>query len=385
MKEKTKDRLVVAAFIVAILVLALLARLQFLPLKSGDYKFCLSAWMDAIREQGAWASLGRSFSDYSPAYLYIMCLVSGIGNTLYALKGVSIFFDYAAAVVMFFLAARLTGSCRKGIAAMAATLFCPTLIINSAWWCQCDIIYVTFMLLALLFLLKDKGWQCCLMLGIAFSFKVQALFFLPLLVILCVKGKTIKLWHLLLVPAVFFVSVIPAWIAGGKLGTLLTVYFLQAGEFPYATLHFPNIYEFLHETNMYWHHLKEVGAFGVYFSFGVLGIFAFWLLSERFRTTPQLLVTMALFSVCLVLFTMPHMHERYGLFVDILLIAYALQRPEKIPLAVGYIMISLLSYMPFINRANVLPGIWLAIGMLALNIFLGRDLARQIKENRIAG
>ena len=381
MENRTKDRLIDAAFIIAILVLAMMARLQLLPLETTDFKFCLARWMDKIREYGAWKSLGMRISDYSPAYMYIMCLVSGIGNTLYALKGVSIFFDFVAGVTMFFLVSELTGSRRKGIAALAATLLCPTVIFNSAWWCQCDIIYVTFMLLSLLFIFKEKGVLACLMLGIAFSFKVQAVFLLPFLVILWLKGKTVKFWHLLLVPAVFLVSLIPSWIAGRPLGDLLSVYFLQAGEYRYGTLHYPNFYEFLHENNVHWHHLRELGSFGLYFAFGVLGIFAYWAYFRKFRMTRQIMVTMALFSICLVLFTMPHMHERYGLVVDLLVIVYALQRPEKTPIALCYILVSLLSYIPFLNRADALPSIWLAIAMLALNILVGRDLVRQINEN----
>ena len=382
MKNWTKDSFVDAAFIVAILFLAIFVRLPLLPLETMDYQCCLAEWMDKIREYGAWKSLGMRISDYSPAYMYVMCLVSGFGNTLYALKGVSILFDFAAGLAMFFLVRELTGNRRKGIAAMAAALLCPTVIFNGAWWCQCDIIYVTFMLLSLLFLFREKSILSCLMLGIAFSFKVQAVFLLPFFVILSLKGKTVRFWHLLLVPAVFFVSLIPSWMAGRPLGDLLGVYFLQAGEYPFGTMHFPNFYEFLHESNVYWHHLREVGVFGLCFSFGVLALFAYWAYHRKFRLTPQVMVTLALFSICLVLFTMPHMHERYGLVVDLLAIVYAAQRPGKAPLAAGYILVSLLSYIPYLNHADPLPAIWLAVALLGLNILLGRDLLRQVNENR---
>ena len=380
MKDKTRERLIDAAFILAILVLGMLARIQLLPLESGDYQFCLSDWMRKIHILGPWRSLSVRISDYSSPYMYLMCLVSGIENTKLALKGISIFFDYAAAGVMFLLVKQLTGNRRKGIAAMAATLLCPTVIVNSAWWCQCDIIYITFLLLALLFLFREKSALCCMMIGIAFSFKVQAVFILPFIVILWLKRKTIRLPHLLLIPAVFFLMMVPAWIAGRPLHSLLEVYFIQAGEFPCGTMHYPNMYEFFNENNLQWHHMKEVGNFGLYFSFGVLGLFAYWINAKKFRMNAEIMVTLALFSVCLVLFTMPHMHERYGLLADILAIVYALLRPEKTPITLCYIVVSLLSYIPFLNSVDIIPGLYLSFAMLGLNILVGKDLARQINS-----
>lgn len=379
MKEKTINIL----FVAAILVLALLARIPLLPIESGDWHFCLSVWMQRIQELGPWKSLSVRISDYTSPYMYLMCLLSGFENSLYAVKWLSIVFDFAAAFAMFFLVERLTGSRKKGIAALAITLFCPTIIINGAWWSNCDIIYAFFMILALIFLFKDKGAWCCIMMGIAYSFKQQAVFLLPFLVILCVKGKTIKPWHFLWIPVIFFLFQIPAWIAGRPLGSLLGVYALQAREFPLGTMNYPNFYEFLDENALHWHHVREIGGFGVPFAFGAIGAFAWWMCTQKFKLTPQILITMALLSVGIVLFTLPHMHDRYGFFMDILAIIYALQRPSKAPIALGYLTISLLSYMPFLNRAYVVPMVVLALALLGLHTLVGIDLARQIKENSL--
>ena len=66
-----------------------------------------------------------------------------------------------------------------------------------------------------------------------------------------------------------------------------------------------------------------------------MGLFAWWMYTQKFRMTNQILVTMALFSVCLALYTLPHMHERYGFIVDMLAIMYAFLRPSKTPIAIG--------------------------------------------------
>ena len=375
MKEKTINIL----FIIAVLALSLMARIELLPIKSGDWYCSLSVWMGKIQELGAWNSLGVRVSDYTSSYMYLLCLVSGFSNSLYAIKIVSIIFDYAAGIAMFFLVRQLTGSPRKSIAAFALTLLCPTILINSAWWCNCDMTYAFFLIMALLFLFKDKGALCCMMFGIAYSFKQQSVFLLPFLVILCVKGKTIKPWHFLWIPVVFFLIQIPAWIAGRPLGELLSVYFIQMGEYPFGTMNYPNLYELLDENVHHWHHMPEISGFALYFAFGVLGVFAWLLCTRSFKLTPEIMISIALLSVGLTIYTLPHMHERYSFMLDILAIVYALQRPSKAPVSLAYITISLISYMCFLNGIYVIPFVYLSVALLALHTYVGMDLARQIK------
>ena len=94
-------------------------------------------------------------------------------------------------------------------------------------------------------------------------------------------------------------------------------------------------------------------------------------------------IAMALLSVGIVLYTLPHMHERYGFFLDILAIIYALQRPSKAPVALGYITVSLISYIFFLNQVHVISPVFLSLALLGLHTYVCMDLARQIKEQRI--
>ena len=91
------------------------------------------------------------------------------------------------------------------------------------------------------------------------------------------------------------------------------------------------------------------------------------------------MITMALLSVGLATYTLPHMHDRYGFLLDVLAIIYALQRPKKAPVSVAYIIISLISYMCFLNGIYVIPFAYLSLALLALHTYVGMDLARQIK------
>ena len=165
-----------ALFVAALTAVALVARFYLFPLKSGDFNTFLNKWLGQIREAGAFNALGMQISDYASPYMYLMSIASLFGNGLYALKAISVIFDFIGATAIALLVWHLTGSERKTIAGFAFTILCPTVMVNSSWWCQCDMIYCTFVLFALLFLFKDKSLWCCIFLGLAFSFKMQTVF-----------------------------------------------------------------------------------------------------------------------------------------------------------------------------------------------------------------
>jgi len=62
-------------------------------------------------------------------------------------------------------------------------------IINGAAWGQCDAIYTAFCLGSLYFILADRPAWACILFGLALSFKLQAVFFAPVLLLLFLRGK----------------------------------------------------------------------------------------------------------------------------------------------------------------------------------------------------
>ena len=367
-------------FVLAILLLSLVARIALYPLTSVDWNNCLSLWLEEIRRVGALPSIGKTISNYTSPYMYFMSMVSGFDNGLYALKSVSVLFDYIGAAVMFLLVHHLTGNTRKSILAMTALLLCPTVIFNSAWWCQCDIIYTTFILLAFLALFKDRSALCCIFLGIALSFKVQTVLLLPFIVILWLNGRTIKIWHLVFLPAAYLVMHVPALLAGRPLFDCIATYYAQSGYYINGTMKFPNLYVFLNETEEHLAHMQEIGTFGMAFGLMLLGTLAYYVTTRRVRLTDTALVTLALFSVSMALYALPHMHDRYGFMVDLLAIVYAFQRPRKAFVSIGYILVSMLTYMTFLADITVLPFTVLALLLLALDIYVGYDLYLQLRD-----
>ena len=370
-------------FIACLFVAGLLIRLPLYPIISGDYQGFLQPWMDEIQQKGGFFSLKYAISNYTSPYMYLMCLLSYLpGNKLYALKTVSVIFDYVAAVSMFLLVYEITYNVRRAVIGMSMVLLCPTVILNSAWWCQCDVIYTSFLLLSLLYFFRGNSKRCAIFAGIAFSFKLQALFFVPFLILMWLKGRTMKPQHFLYIPAMYVVTAVPAWLFGRSMKDLLMIYVDQSATYPWGTMEYPNLYALLGEASPDYHHPYEVGSAGIWVAVIVLGVLAYYLYGVKMIVTDQIAVSIALFSVSVVVYTLPHMHERYGFMVDLLAILYGMLRAEKLFVTCGFLLVSFLSYMPYLNGIHIFPMSYVAVGLLVLILLVGKDLYKQIAAVR---
>lgn len=378
-------KIVDMAFIACLFLFAFFLRWQLMPIESADYFGFLEDWMRTIRENGGYRSLSMEISNYTPPYMYIMTLLTYVStNDLYALKLVSVLFDYLAAVAVFLILYQMTGKKRKAILGMAVLLLLPAVILDGAYWCQCDIIYTTFLLYSFYFFLKDNSRKTMIFFGIAFAFKLQAVFFLPFYLMMWMKKKTVFLRHFLWVPVVYLVSILPAFLMGRDLRELLTVYWNQSGYYPWGTLEYPNAYALLGEVMPDLYHAKEVSGAGIFMTLALLCCLAYYFYTMEVRLTQDMMVTLALFSVALIVYTLPHMHDRYGFLVDLLAVVYGVSRAERFPIVCGFSLVSVLSFMPYLIAVHLIPIQYVAIGLLGLILLVGRDLYRQVQTNRIA-
>lgn len=372
------------AFVLCLFVFAFMIRWKLMPIESADYFGFLEPWMEEIRKNGGFASLSLEISNYTSPYMYIMTLLSYIStNDLYALKLVSVFFDYMASVAVFLILWEMTENVQKAVFGMAVLLLSPTVILDSAYWCQCDIIYTCFLLFSLYFFFRDDGNKSMIFFAISFAFKLQSLFLLPFYIIMWLKKKTIKLRHLLWVPMIYVISIIPAWIAGRSFGDLLGIYFDQADNYPWGTLEYPNIYALLGEVIPDMRHAAEVSGAGMYATIMLLGCIAYYIYQKNVMLTQELAVTLALFMVAVTVYGLPHMHDRYGFLIDLLAIIYGVYRVKRFPVTCGFMLISVLTFMPYLIAVHVIPIQYLAIAQFTLIIYVGYDLYQQIVENTL--
>lgn len=350
---------------------------------AGDYKMFFEPWVATLREAGGgFKGLSAEFEyvDYTTPYLLILSFISicPLFNTLILMKMVSIFFDFVAAIAVGFIVYDMTGKKQSGYMAYTVMLFVPTIVANSAMWAQCDIIFTSFVMLSLLYMLRDKPRISLIFYGVAFAFKLQTLFIAPLYLLLWVKKK-MKIQHFLWLPIVYFIGIIPSWIAGKNLWDLLTVYLFQAnGEMDiYKLSHkFPNVYQIIGTDSF----LREYADAGIYFTLAVLMVLMYYIAQKNFVFTKDLIIRMGMFFVMVVVFFLPHMHERYGILADVLSVIVAFSNPKKFYVPLIAIGCSFAGYTLYLAQQTVIPLSVYAILYAGLIIDLGIGIYKEINQ-----
>lgn len=359
-------------------VCCILMRTAMFSYVSGDYGSFLSKWFDTLQENGGFAALGMSLGDYTPPYFYILAALTYLPiNSLFSIKLVSCFFDFVLAIYIMKMVFFKYKSVPISIFSYGAVLAAPTVLLNSACWAQCDVIFTLFLLLCVFSFMKDKPLLACIFFGISFSFKLQAIFLAPLLLIFWLNGK-MKFRHFFAIPAVYLISIIPAALAGRSLFELLTIYISQSGQYKRMSLSAPSIYIFISDmTN------TAVATAAVLICFVAVLTAIYLICRKKFEFTNEIIITMALFFSLLVPFLLPYMHERYFYSADILSIVFAFYRPKKFFIAIMISFASLCCYMPFLFGKQPVNLNITAIIMLFALIFIVIELKKLLFTTKI--
>ncbi len=385
------------ALVGCVMALTMAARVSMLDYISSDYQSFLVLWLDAFRK-GGFATLGENVGDYNLIYQYILLLISKAPlKDLYLIKLFSVIFDYALALSMARAAGLFAGEKAK----------VPTLLINGACWGQCDAVYVFFIVMSLCDMKTRKPVRAAAMLAIAFAFKLQTIFFFPIVLLGLIHGEY-KPKHALVFALAYLATTVPALIAGRSLGDALGVYVNQSvGQYyDRLTYNAPNLYTFFPmlvfaNTQEYTWMRYIAGVDGkspnaylrddlmrmmqdatLYACVAlVLIVVIYWLMHAK-EVTPEMTLDMALFFAIFLPFVMPKIHERYFFMADMLSILYAARRGDRrfVPLLV--IGASLMSYMPILTRQRPVDERILGLMMLGALIAVSRDLLSAMRQNR---
>lgn len=342
----------------ALTFFALVMRYALRHIIAGDYKMFFEPWVATLREAGGGIKgLAAEFEyvDYTTPYLTILSFISicPFLNTLLLMKLVSVFFDFVAAFAIMAIVYDRTKNATYAILGYGALLFAPTVVANGAMWAQCDIIFSSFVLWSVYFILRDKPNTALIFYGIAFAFKLQTFFILPLFVILWMKGK-VKLKHFLWIPIMYVVGMIPSLIAGKSFWELISVYFFQANGAMdiYALSHkFPNVYQLIGTDSF----LFEYADAGIWVTLCALMILLYVFARKRYTLSNELILRLGMLFTMTVVFFLPHMHERYAILVDVLSIAYFFYDPKKYYIPVLTILCSFAGYTIYLAQNNMIP------------------------------
>ncbi len=362
-----------------------LGKISLLDYVSDDYDIFLSDWIYSYSEMGVKEGLGTYIgSDYTPPYLYFMLLISRVRNFpwLYMVKALSMLTDVLLGyAVMKLCSLRVKGDGARLLCFHIAQIL-PTVVFNGAYWGQCDGIYVAFCLLALYLSLAGKPCRGMMAFGVALSFKLQTVFFLPALLPLWLR-KDVKLRHVLLIPAAYMAMMIPALWGGKSMHHVLTCYLQQMGNYNFITVNGPSLYQFLP--------LQTIKADVLYTMFNGMALmlgFAMLLIVCAMACLRREAMTRenALLCCLLVLggmpFFLPKMHERYTFGADVLALVLAVYSPRRIALPLLYGLASYICYTEGLPGEPVLPLKWAAVCQLLAVALTAAELWRGLNAGR---
>lgn len=341
--------------ILVLLLPALVIRLPLFNVVTLDLDWWVFPWYDFLLDHG-FSAIGSTFpnkfgeighlGNYPPPYhylLYLATLFDGFLPRIYLIKSVSVLFDIVAACFMFKIVEHRFGSSRHAWVGFFAVLLAPTVIANSSFWGQCDSIHGSLMLGCVYFSLKDRSLLAVALLGIALSFKAQAVFLFPYILMLAFSGR-LRWGYLFAIPLVFTGMMLPAAFLGRPPFELLTVYFDQASLYHRLSMNAPNLY-FLVSNDFY-----RVGLVaGITVTIIVSLLFAMVPGKKRTVLSTEFLLLAATMSVAVTPFLLPKMHDRYFFSADLFSIALAIYIPRLWFVAVGFQVSSLLAYIPIIS------------------------------------
>lgn len=152
------------------------------------YQSFLVGWLDVFRT-GGFKTLGENVGDYNLIYQYVLLLISKAPlKDLYLVKLFTVLFDYGLALTMM-QAAGYFASEKAKVPVLLIVTALPTVLINGACWGQCDTVYVCFIVLSLYLVKTKRPALSAAMLALAFAFKLQTIFFFPIVLLGLIHGE----------------------------------------------------------------------------------------------------------------------------------------------------------------------------------------------------
>lgn len=358
----------------AMLLVGLFLRLSLFDHISGDYVSFLSVWTETMAGMTVREALSTPIGDYNMPYLYVILLISRLPfYDLYCIKLFSVLFDVAAALAVGYLVGRLTKKELPALIGFGIALFAPTTWLNSGYWGQCDSVYGALALWGLYCGLSNRPRWSMVLLALSLSFKLQAVFILPIVAFFLVTER-VSLRQLLLFPVGFLGAMVPAILGGRSFQDTFSIYIDQTGAYPYLSLNAPSFWSLI--PNDYFYELSSAPVL-VAMVLTLLVLFVF--LGKYPRLDMGSLVELALIFSLLIPWSLPKMHERYFYLAEMLSIVYVCLYPKRIFVGVGLLLGGLMIYSAYLfGGVPVLSmgGVALVYGVILL--YLVASLYREV-------
>ena len=383
----------------ALLLLLLGVRALLFPHETLDYQNFLAEWTAFFRHNGGFRALSYSLGNYNVPYLYFLALFSYIPlPDLYLIKTLSVFFDLVLAHGVLRLVKSAGAGETTAFAGFFLTLALPTVILNGAYWGQCDSIYAALAVWSVALALEGKGAKAMVFAAASFSVKLQAVFYLPVFLIFLFT-KRLRWRDIPLFPLTYIIIVLPAVIAGRPFLDTLTLYLNQTGSIGDGlNYNSPSLFALLRVAD---DAAAAAAHAGIAAAFGFMLFLWLWAYLHRKELHNRSLVLFTLLMCLGIPFLLPHMHDRYFFLSDVFSVGCALifvtrrNRKSFLLLPVPFLcqFASFLGYYAYLNLRYLLYMSWgaraLILALFLLTVFLtltfreSRQQSETPRENRM--
>lgn len=363
---------------ILVTVVSIVIRICMLSFESSDYTIYLHPWFTYLQNNGGIKALATYIGNYNAPYMTIMALLTYLPiKDLISIKIVSIIFDFVLAFASLLLVRKIVTKKKDlyGLITYTAVLFMPQVMMNSALWGQCDAIYASFVILSLYFLIDNKYFWSFICLGIAFAFKLQFIFILPLYVIYYSTTKKYPFGYFFIILLVNIIMCLPAIIVGKPIKDVLLIYFNQTENYSDKLVkNFPNVY------NLFNGNPKIFYKVGVIVALGVCLLLLIYCIKKKVKWNNEKIITFGIYSLVITTFLLPGMHERYLFAGEVLSIIYFIIYKKNYPLCLFMIVAPLITYITFLNDRYFTLMPFLSLVYLIIIYFFTKDTLKLLKE-----
>ena len=378
-------------FLYAFITLAALAlRWQFIDWRSPDYSSYLEPWFLELKAAGGLKGLGQVIGDYNVLYLFLMALLTYVPlEPIVLIKGLSIAMDFLGA----FAGALLCRGKERGLNHMTSVmaygilLLLPNVFVNSSVWAQCDFSYTAFIMFGIVLLLQDRFRWAVIAFGIAFCFKLQAVFFLPVLLVYYVSKKKFSILEFLWWPAVWILTSLPAVLMGRSIRSVAMIYRDQVTLYHWLTLSYPNIYQLFQKTGSEMETYALFSEMAILLTLAVLGIGCVYAVRKKMVFDCEELLGFSAWCAFTCVLFLPAMHERYGFLAEILTVCYAFVKKNAWSYVTAILNngVSIIIYVAMMFGTIQLSYFILALFNIMAYVLLTYQVLLQGRENGGAG
>lgn len=372
---KKRGRYIYWVVLLLVSVAAFSVRWRGMEYVSGDFGICVLPWSEAMKTGQGLSILSTYDGDYNMPYITVLWLLNYLpGRTIVKVKMFSVLFDYLGALAAGFITAHFAKSEKKAlcfILAYIVLLFHPSVILNSAYWGQCDSVYVTFLLYMIWAILKRRYNVAMIFFGCALSFKLQAVLILPILLIFWWKKRFFSCIVFFFIPIVMEILCIPAILGGYSVFAPFLIYKRQLGRYPNMYVFYPNFWALFKDAHYY-----IFSSAAIIFVLVGLGILALAVIRKQDKITEKQWIEFAVWSTFFMICFLPSMHERYGMLAEILVAIYAFLEKKAGGIAAVIGIGSFITYLQTGLGYSLMPDQWIAVANLLCLSFLSWQMVK---------